>query len=148
MRVIPLYNPEAILKAWPLLTPGLERVLEFSNGDDDLTLVLNEALAGHLLIWLVLDDGGVYSGFTTTCIRVSGTHPPHKYLVFNHTYKHPKADFHKFIEAILEITTEFAEKQGCDSMRLYSLRPLEKMVKAFGFKPSYVEYVKELKNDG
>lgn len=144
MQLIPLYKPEALLNAWPTLTKGLERVLEFSNGDDDLTRILNQALGGELLVWMVMDDSNRYVGFTTTCIRTVGTQPVYKYLVFDHTYKVPGADFESFIGTFFGPISDFAKRQGCTSLKLYSLRPLKKMVAAYGFKPSYTEYVKEL----
>jgi hypothetical protein len=143
MIAVPLYKPEAIFRAWPIMTKGIERVLEFSTGDEDLTLILNRALAGELLIWFVVKDGE-YQGFTTSLIRSVGTNPIYKYLVFNHTFKLPQVDQEEFLTTCLDTVEKFAKSNGCNSLKIYSIRPLKKMVKKYGFEPSYVEYVKEI----
>lgn len=143
MQVIPLYNLEAVFKSWPLISSGLERVLEFSKGDEDLAHVLNRALAGELLIWLVLDKGS-YCGFSTTCFNVVGTNPVNKYVVVNHTYKLKIVEQQPFLEALDATLTAFAKEHSCNSMRIFSTRALRKMVANYGYTPTFTEYVKEL----
>lgn len=143
MQVIPLYKPEAVFKALPLISSGIERVLEFSKGDEDLTQVFNRALAGELLIWLVLDKGN-YCGFSTTSVNVIGTNPVTKYVVVNHTYKCKEVEQKSFLEALDKTLTSYAKEHQCSSMRIFSTRALRKMVANYGYKPSFTEYIKEI----
>lgn len=140
-KLVLVTSGEAFFKAWPIISKGVDRVLSFSN-DTDVTTVMNEILAGSMLLWLVFVDG-VYTGFVTTNFRDIGTNPPKKILWINHVFKKPgvTADIHPLVIGELE---KFAKRKECTELRFMSVRPIQKVADSLGFKPSYTEYRKEL----
>lgn len=142
LKIIPITNGKAFFEAWPVVSQGVERVLQFAVDSHDMSGVMNEILSGNLQLWLVF-DGGKYIGFFTTALRTSVSTPPIKHLLIAHLFR-KKGGPSNFIEEIDEQLSKYAKDMGCTEMRFLSSRAFDKLIKPLGFTPAYTEYRKEL----
>src|SRR3990167_783189 len=146
-KLVPLYNTNAVLKNWHHFSEGLEMVLAHTIGNTNLTVVLNEALAGELLLWIGFLDG-IYCGFVTTKIEqavlkdIAGVK---KFLSVIHLYIKKGTDKQIFIDWF-NLLNDFAKRMKCDELRMWSPRDgWEKKLDKLGWNKTYVEYVLEVK---
>jgi len=143
-KLLCVYDPGAVLKAWPFVSSGVERILDNAGTDTSMDKILNDLLNGSLLLWMMFIDGA-YSGFATT--RITSTPPYGKSLWIVHTYKKMKVPTEWMMKALEEIE-RFAQSQGCTNIRFYALpKPWQEKMKAAGYEPGYVEFVKEIWNE-
>lgn len=137
------YKIEAdkILNCWNTISKGLEIVHEFSNGDMSLPKVLNDLLAGDLLLWMGFADGK-YCGFVT--VRKDININANNYLSIVHLYIKQGTDKQIFLNG-MDNLKPFAKEQGCHKMRFWTLRKgWERKLIPMGFKQSYIEYTLDL----
>ena len=143
-EMIPLYNTQAVMNAWPKIQEGLEKVIENAANDHDKTTLLNELLGGQKLLWLGFVDGK-YVAFSVTYFHVTGTQPQKKILQIDSTYKDPKADS-DITEQFINRLTQYAREQGASQIDIWSTRKgFERYIKKHDFLPSYTKYSKEIK---
>lgn len=140
--VIPLYTPEAIFKAWERIYRDIDVLLKYVDETDDQAAILNDALSGKCLIWLLFVDG-VYIGFAITQFQMNMTDPPTQDLLVRGLYK-VKGCKENFLEILDGKLVEFAKEQECRAIKFYSRRAVEKIATPLGFKPGLVEYKKEV----
>jgi hypothetical protein len=142
LKLIPLYDAQAILNSWFYLEKGLEEVLKYTNGDSSIERVFNELLAGRLLAWVGFLDGN-FIGIMTT--RVDDIPTCYKVLSIIHLYVKDIKMSDVFFEGMKELV-EFAKSQGCSKFRMWTIRDkaFEKVLKPFGWNPGYVEFLKDI----
>ena len=138
---------EKVLNCWGTITKGVEIVNEFANGDMSKAKVLNDLLAGDLLLWMGFLDG-VYCGFIT--VRKDTNIDAKTFLSIVHLFIKPGTSKETFLNG-LGALKKFAKEQGCQIMRFWVLRKgWEKRLIPIGFKQSYIEYtldVEEVNNE-
>jgi len=139
-----VYDAAAIMRAWPVISGGLEIMLENSGSDTSLDKIYNDIMAGRLLLWVGMLDGE-YAGFVTT--QIVDLPPTKKHLWIVHAYKMVATPTMWLLQAYQRLE-EFAKVRGCDSIRFYGLaKPWQNKFLALGFHLGYQEFVKELKNE-
>ena len=133
-----------ILNCWEHITKDIENIHDFTNGDMSLTNVLNDLIAGNLLLWMGFVDGK-YCGFVTT--RKDMNYDAHTILSIIHLFIKPGTDKQIFLNGLSELK-EFAKNQKCNKLRFWTLRKgWERKLIPMGFKQSYTEYVYDLEGD-
>lgn len=141
LKLIPVYNLQAVLNTWYLYVDGIEAVLRNSGDDTNIEKIYNEIMAGNLLLWVGLLDG-VYAGFLTTCfqeIPMSG-----RSLWIVHTFKCKKVPTDFLLEG-LEIVEKFAREKNCKRLKFYAIRkPWIDKLERLGFKEGYTEFIREV----
>ena len=142
-KLIPLYRTDAVLKNWHYFSEGMERVMVFTNGDTNLTQVLNEIMAGETLLWLVIMDDE-YRGFLTT--KITQTPFGVKSLWLVHLWLKPGTDQDVFLNGLHELN-EFARLSDCNLIRMYTLRDkgFVRKLLPMGWKTGYQEFTREVK---
>lgn len=135
-----VYDAVALVNTWPVISGGIEVMLENAGSDTSKDKIFNDLMAGRLLLWLALLDG-VYVGFVTT--QVVDLPPGKKALWIVHAFKTIKTPTVWLLQAYKTLE-EFAASRSCNSIRFYGLRKKwqEKFL-AMGYSEGYVEYVKE-----
>ncbi len=136
-----VWDSQAILKSWAVITPGLEVMLENAGSDTSLDKIFNDLMSGQLLLWVGMLDG-VYVGFVTT--KIVDLPPRKKHLWIVHAFKTIKTPTMWLLKTY-EILEGFAVAQKCSSIRFYGLRKkwMEKF-EALGYSEGYVEMKKNL----
>ena len=142
-KLIPLYEIEAVLNSWHYLQKGVERILEFADGEANLTKIYNDIVAGKLLLWIGLLDGE-YCGFLTT--KFDNSVFGRKSLWIVHAFIKTGTDSNVFMEGFKEIK-DFARQFNCDIMQFYTKRDVafERKLKKLGWKASYTDFIFDLK---
>jgi hypothetical protein len=141
---VPLYKPEAIFRAWPVVADGVQEILNVSV-NEDFTRILNAILAGDLLLWLMFLNGK-YVGFVCTSIEVVPTNPITRTLWINHAYKLPgirrQSDYHTSVLSQAHVAfMKFARENDCDYIAFKTTRAdLGKRATGLGFEATYTEY--------
>jgi len=136
-----VYMPDAIIRSWPVITEGLEVMLENSGSDTSMDKIFNELMAGQLLLWVGMLDGE-YVGFVTT--KTIPVPPNKKHLWIVHAYKTVKTPT-VWLMRTYQMLEDFAVKQHCSSVRFYGLRKKwQDKFLALGYSEGYIEFVKEL----
>lgn len=139
-----LYDTDAVLLSWPTLVPGLEKILDSSGEDTNLTKILNDLLSGKLLLWMgFIDEEPI--GFVTTSFQQIPMGP--KYLWIVHAFKKVRVPSQYLLDCFGSLE-EFAKEQKCKFIKFYGLRRSwqEKMLAA-GFEEGYVEYILDLEKN-
>jgi hypothetical protein len=140
-KLLCVYDGAAIIKAWPVITEGIEIMLENAGSDTSMDKIFNDLMAGRLLLWIALLDGA-YMGFVTT--QVVELPPTKKHLWIVHAYKTIKTPTVWMMRAYEELE-RFAVAHKCNSVRFYGLRKKwQERFLPLGFKEGYVEFAKEL----
>jgi hypothetical protein len=124
---------------------GFESVLKYTHGEHPLNTVYQRIYAGEMMLWLAWLDGK-FCGFFTT--RVEDTPQGTKVLTVLHAYIKPGTEQLLFTEGMKEIE-RVAKKYNCDLVRFFTFRDrgfMRKLSK-HGYKPAYVEFVKEIKEE-
>ncbi len=136
-----VYDAQAILKSWAVITQGLEIMLENAGNDTSLDKIFNDLMAGRLLLWIGMLDG-VYVGFVTT--QIVDLPPRKKNLWIVHAYKTIRTPT-EWLMKTYKTLEEFAVTQKCSSIRFYGLRKkwMEKF-EALGYSEGYIEMTKNL----
>ena len=143
--LICVYDAQAIMKAWPVITQGLEIMLENAGSDTNMDKIFNDLMAGRLLLWIGTLDGE-YMGFVTT--QIVDVPPDKRHLWIVHAQKNVRIPTAWLILAYNTLE-KFAIQQHCDSIRFYGLRrPWQDKFLQNGFHLGYQEFVKELKHEG
>jgi hypothetical protein len=136
-----VYDAQAIMKAWPVITQGLEIMLENAGSDTSMDKIFNDLMAGRLLLWIGMLDGE-YMGFVTT--QIMDVPPDKRHLWIVHAYKTIKTPTVWLMRAY-ERLEDFGRKQKCNSVRFYGLRKkwMDKFI-LMGYREGYVELVRDL----
>lgn len=141
-KLVPLYNPHAILRNWQYLIEGVEKVLNHTCGSESYEKILNELLSGQLLMWIGFIDGA-YVGFITTRVDnvpIAEMAKVKRYLSIPQLYIKNGTDQEVFIKGF-EAIKEYAKKIGCQQIRMWAKRKgWEKRLTKLGWSPSYIEY--------
>lgn len=139
VKLIPVYDPQAVLKCWKHIADGLEIVLDHSGNDTSMEKVFNDLMSGRLLLWVGFVDN-VYSGFVTTSFHSPSINK--KFLWIVHCYKKAKVPSEFLLEGLTYLE-DFARESSCSAIKFYALeKPWQNKLKALGYEPGYVEYVK------
>ena len=137
-KLIPLYDPAAVLKNWKFLSEGLEIVLNYTKGDSSEAKIVNEILTGQLLLWIGFYDN-IYCGFVTTQIEVI-PNAQDKYLNIKQLFIKQGMDKEVFFGGFT-LLKEFATKWQCNKLRFWTMRRgWEKKLLNKGWKQTYMEY--------
>ena len=143
-KLIPLYDPEAIFRTWRFIRNGIEAVLENSGDDTSIEKIFNELMAGKLLLWIGFVNNE-YVGFVTT--QITDVPTCGKFLWIVHAYKKTKVPSMWLLEGLKKLEA-FAKERQCKSIRFYAKeKPWQEKLIALGYKPGYIEYVKEVQNE-
>ena len=144
LKLIPVYNLQAVLNTWHLYVPGIEAILRNSGDDTNIEKIYNEIMAGNLLLWVGFVDDK-YVGFLTTCfqdIPMAG-----RALWIVHTFKRPKTETAWLLEGF-KVIENFAKEKGCKTIKFYALaRKWQDRFLALGFKIGYTEFIKEVQHE-
>lgn len=144
LKLIPVYDPNALLRSFNHFVDGIEAVLNNSGADTSFEKIFNELMSGKLLLWASFVDGR-YMGFVTT--QVTDIPTCGKFLWIVHAYKNPKYHTSWLFEA-LKVLEKFARERGCSSIRFYAKeKKWQERLVPLGYQPGYIEYVKELKDE-
>ena len=139
-----VYDPEAIIKSWPVITHGLEVMLENAGSDTSMDKIFNDLMAGRLLLWVAMLNGE-YVGFVTT--QVVDVPPRVKHLWVVHAFKAIKTPTIWLLRAY-EMLEEFAVSRQCKSVRFYAKsRPWQSKFLDNGYHIGYLEFVKPLRGE-
>ncbi len=145
LQVLPVRQAQ-LGGVWPLVLPGVLECLEGSRGEQSAETVLRDLASGRSLLWLGLSDGKL-AGFAITQI-VPGNFWSE--LLLHLVWIAPHAGGN-FLAAGLPAIEEHARALGCKQVIFYSARAKTRSGASFGervseigFKPHYVEFVKEL----
>lgn len=141
MKILPLLK-EQVPEYWPFLLNGFKEVLLYSNRDDSLSNILSSALNGSLIIWIGIQEEKLVGLLTTRYRR-----EPDNCLIIDHAWQSQQFKPFSFTEQVFKEMEEYAKKLECKCIRTYSLRNIEKYCKKYGYKPSYTEYIKELRDE-
>lgn len=145
LKLIPLYDPEAIINSWFYLSKGLDEVLQYTNGDASVEKTFNDLMAGRLLAWVGWEDGE-FVGMVTT--RIDDIPTCYRALSIIHLYVKPGHLAENFLEGMKELEN-FARKNNCSRFRMWTLRDrgFARVLKPHGWDIGYYEFVKEV-DDG
>jgi retron-type reverse transcriptase len=137
-KLIPMYKIEAVVKNWKFFTEGMEKIFHYTTGDTGFTKVLNEILAGELLMWIGFQDSE-YCGFITT--KFDQYPMASKFLTAVHLYIKEGKDS-KILELGFPIIYDFARKNGCDKIRFYTMRDgaFKRKMEPLGWTTGYQEF--------
>ena len=141
-NLIPLYNPSAILNSWAMVNDGVEEILKYTTGDASTAKLLNDLLAGSLLMWIGLLENK-YIGFLTT--RIDNIPTCYKALSIVHLYTKPNIIHNIMLQGMDELN-KFAKEQGCTKFRMWTVRDkaFEKMLTPDNWQVGYCEFLKEV----
>ncbi|MEW6776178.1 MAG: hypothetical protein AB1405_07785 [Bdellovibrionota bacterium] len=139
-------QPVQLGRVWPLVAPGVAECLEGGRGEASPESVLRDLATGGKLLWLGL-SGEKLVGFAVTQV-VPGNFWSELLLYLVWIAPHAGGDF---LKDGLPTFEEYGRSVGCKRVVFYSAREKTRSGKAFsrrveeiGFKPHYVEYVKEI----
>lgn len=145
MKLMPVYDPKAMLNIWPTIIEDVEKVISFSTGDTSLARIFNELYNGSLLLWIGFQQDK-YCGFITT--QISET--PFKdtkmrSLWISHVYIKRGFDKNIFMEGFEQIK-KFAVKQACNTLRFWSKRDkaFSKRMIPLGWRHGYQEFIYDI----
>jgi len=142
VKLIPIYNPSAIIKNFKHFSEGFEKVMEFAEDDTNLPKIFNELLAGELLLWVGFYNDE-YRGFITTKIVETPFGNRALWLMQCYVKIGTKPDW--IFEGI-SIIRDFAKKQNCTKIKFYTIRDKawEKRLNEHNFKRGYQEFIMEV----
>lgn len=141
VKIIHLYDTTAIAKNWHFFVEGVEKVLDHSEKDMNITFVYNNLMAGRWYMFTVFNNNK-YVGFFI--VKEDSTPFGERNVIVVQCYLKPGTDKNIFGEVVKECE-ELAKKSKCQKVKCYSLRKgMEKFVKPFGYKTGYIEYYKEV----
>lgn len=148
LKLMPLYNPQAILTGFGKISEDLIKVFDKTDSREaDLTTVMNNALAGNVLLWLVFWKKQ-YVGFFVVRIVVTGTEPQHKHLWIEQGYRKSsvgRESDRDLVGEAIQYIENWANAQGCTEAHIQSSRKgYERFIDKYGYRPTVVEYVKEI----
>lgn len=144
LKLIPLYNLQAVFNTWHFYVQGIEAVLRNSGDDTNLEKIYNEIMAGNLLLWVGMVDGK-YAGFVTTCFQDLPMGSRSLWVV--HTYKVIKVPTEFLLDG-LTIIEKFAKEKGCKSVKFYAKpKRWQDKLMALGYAPGYTEFIKEVQHE-
>lgn len=140
IKLIPIL-PTKVLANWHKLAGDVRSVLKYSNGDMTEETTLNNLLSGDMVLMAAFKDdkhiGHVILSFKK-CLSGENV------LTVVQAYVKKECPFDAFTEICKEVVN-LAKKHGCNKVKCYSLRKgMARRLEPIGFKPSYVEYVKEV----
>jgi hypothetical protein len=140
--MIPLLDFNKLLTVqWPRISDGLQEVLRYANGDDDLARIMKAVLAGELVIWAVNEE---LDGFITTRLQGIDTCPPQRHLIVDHAWCGGEVQPLTFSGTVHRFLEEYAVKLGCCRIKTYTVRDMAAWMAEWNFSPSYSEYTKEV----
>lgn len=144
MKLIPVWNSNAVLKNWKTFTEGLEKVCELSAGTESLGTVYNKLLAGELLLWAAYIDDE-YCGFCVSQL-INDTDGIRHLLIHSLYGKDGKMD-KGWYEFGLKQMEEQAKQYGCKTVKFYTVRDraFAKILEPFGYKVERTLFSKEVK---
>jgi len=133
---------ELILKYWPELQPGFLDVLQYSNGDDDISRILTDLLTRQMIVWLWFGANDQILGFLTTKVELTRTSIQDKVLIVDHVYIYPDTEPGTLAVKSAKFLQNYAKSLGCVKIKGYSLREeMQGWFKRLGYTPSYQEWV-------
>ena len=136
---------ELITDYWPDLLPGFLKVLEYTNGDQDISKIMRELMTRELMCWVVPGtDGRLIDGLATTKIEVTRTCPVQNHLLIYHSWVHRDVQPLTYTHATQEFFEEYARRMECSRIKVMSMRDIGRWMENWGFAPSYTEYTKEV----
>lgn len=142
-KLIPVYDPTAILNNWGYFIEGVEEVIKNAMEDQTLEKIFNSLLAKRINLWVGFVDGK-YCGFLTTRIDNPETVQEKRFISIIHLYIKRGSDpdiFTKGFEQLKEYNKFFK----CDRMRLWAIRKgWEKKLTPLGWEQTYIEYQYDL----
>lgn len=141
MKIISLYDTVAIAKNWSFFIDGVKAILKHSAKDTNFTTIYNDLLGQKIFMWVIFIDN-VYSGFFTAKFRYIPDGDGIMTVI--QCFLKPTVP-KEILGKVSEHINEIAKKANCKYIKCYSLRTgMEKRIKAFGFNPSYLEFIKEV----
>lgn len=149
MKLIPVYDINALLNVWPTIIKDVEQVLIFTTGDSTLEKIFNELCSGLLLLWIGFQQNK-YCGFLTTRIyETPFKKEKERSLWITHTFIKKGFDKNIFLEGF-NIIKEFGIKQKCHTIRFWSKRDkaFSKRMKPLGWQHGYQEFIYNIKQEG
>jgi hypothetical protein len=141
----PLTNLEELIAIyWAALLPGFQKVLEYASSDMSLAKIMAQLMSGQVICWIWEGtEGRLIDGFTTTRVDEPGP-PGEKYLVIYQSWVHPDVQPLTLTQKTHDFFEGYAKELKCNKIKVYSLRDIGRWMSHYGFKPSYVEYEKEV----
>src|SRR4030067_2398338 len=117
IKLIPIYDKDALLNQFHHFVNGLEAVIDNSIGDVSLEVIFNKLMAGKTLLWAVFK--GPHVGFVITDID----HRPNckSFLWIQQGYIKSGTDKDVFHEILDEMAIN-TKKMGCSALRLQTKR--------------------------
>lgn len=145
LRLIPVYDKYALMKAWGYIIEGVEEILEHSEKDTSLSKVFNLLLGGHLTLWIwFLDDQ--YAGFMTT--RVEAVPHQDKFLWLVHLFSKQGISKEVYLKG-MDALAKHAKENDCKFMKTWTKRPKAIIRKTNGYwREGYTELVHDFKDKG
>ncbi|KKN66847.1 hypothetical protein LCGC14_0467150 [marine sediment metagenome] len=141
-RLMMIADPGVIAKTWGHYIEGMESVLKYSHGESSLSNVYQKLIRGELTLWVGF-MGKKYIGFYTT--NYTDVPQGKKILTIVHAYMRPGTPRDAYAFGLQHIE-EVAVKYSCDIIRFWTIRTkgFEKRMEKQGYKPTFVEFAKEL----
>jgi hypothetical protein len=130
-------KPDDLQDVWPLIQPGLLKVLKHSTDNWIPEDVYHAIKSGQSVLHLVYVEGD-YCGFTvSTLVTTFDGKALHFWIVYNAS----KVDI---IKTFMPEVERLARAAGARRVTFWSPRRWERRLKRYGFLPTQTEFVKEL----
>ena len=138
-----IYDLEAVIKVWPIVSKDMTQLMNFCHRDMNLDIVFNDIVRQNALLWLIFRDEKYVALIITKVIMAP---LGDKSLLIYGAYSKEKLEKDEFAHAASQLN-EFAKDQGCTDMEFYTIRDkaFERRMKEFNWEPKYTLFRKEVK---
>lgn len=142
LKLMMITDPKVLLDKFGYFIEGLESILKYTHGDSTLSGIFEKVLGGQYHLWVAFYDN-TYAGLMTT--RFEDIPQGKKFLTIMHVYTKPNIPQDMWIQGYKEVEN-LAKKYGCNALRMWTEREkgFTRKLKKDGWKPMYVEFVKEV----
>ena len=129
--------PDRVDRIWPLARPHLEKAAITTNGLFSIDDIERGVVAGEILLWVVMQGGGVIAAVTTKVIHYPRRSALAIDWVGGSKIKEGIDDFHSML-------VDFAKRNGCSHLEGYGVRAWGRLLSDRGWKQAYITYRMEL----
>lgn len=145
MTLIPIYDSSAVIAAWPVIAPGIVKLMsdKCNAGDNSIAKIYNELLKGTCLLSIAYIDNK-YAGFIVT--KVIDTPFTCKALHIEALFSVGGKLSDEIWGTGLDYLLEMARVLGCKNITMQTVRDkaFEKILEPMGWKPVNTMFRREV----
>lgn len=144
IEIHPIYNLQAILKAWGYIIEDMKALMEFCHEDTNPDVILNDIMSGNALLWLMFREKK-YIAFMVTKMLIVPLGGKRLLVYSLYSKENLSKDDWAYGIAMLD---KFARQHECTHIDFYTIRDraFERKLKDTGWKVTYTVFSKEVNN--